>query len=92
MTSDPAIFQWRGILPPSRYANFIVGAHAHMRPPGTTEDVCSLVNPFSLRRPHSCPVKNGGRNGRGEDSDFFPPDPLFETGQGECPLANPPGS
>jgi len=34
----------------------------------------------------------GERNGRGEDSDFFPPDPLFETGQGECPLANPPGS
>ena len=34
----------------------------------------------------------GERNGRGEDSDFFPPDPLFETGQGERPLANPPGS
>ena len=34
----------------------------------------------------------GERNGRGEDAGFFPPDPLFETGQGERPLANPPGS
>lgn len=88
MTSDPAIFQWRGILPPSRYVNFIVGVHAHMRPPGTTEDVCSLVNPFSLRRPHSCPVKNGGRNGRGKIP-ISSPGPLFETAQGEVPLRIP---
>ena len=49
--------------------------------------------PFCLRRPHFLSRQEmGERNGRGEDSDFFPPDPLFETAQGECPLANPPGS
>ena len=46
-----------------------------------------------LRRAHFLSRQEmGERNGRGEDSDFFPPDPLFETAQGALPLVNPRGS
>ena len=59
----------------------------------TSARLCRARGMSCLRRPHFLSRQEmGERNGRGEDSDFFPPDPLFETGQGERPLANPPGS
>ena len=53
---------------------------------------CYVRGLCCLRRAHFLSRQEmGERNGRGEDSDFFPPDPLFETAQGAPPLADPPG-
>ena len=59
----------------------------------TSARLCHVRVLFCLRQvPFLSRQERDERNGRGEDSDFFPPVPLFETAQGECPLADPPDS
>ena len=59
----------------------------------TSARLCHIQGVSCLRRAHFLSRQEmGERNGRGEDSDFFPPDPLFETAQGALPLENPRGS
>ena len=68
---------------------------ASMVPDGripTCARFCHARGLCGLRRaPFLTRQERGERNGRGEDSDFFPPDPLFETAKGAPPLADPPG-